>query len=157
MNIADALQLLAALGDLTSITTLVQLASSALGALSALDQLGLPVGTVLRGLLGAAVLFWLMFGLYALVMGLYRAKLAGKLTPEQWVLGMPYVAVGIALDVLLNWTIGSLLLWDLPRERVMTTHMKRLRRDAPDSWGGRVSAWICDQGLDSLDPSGDHC
>ena len=107
-------------------------------------------------LLGLAAM-WLMWGLYALVMGLYRVKLSGKLTPTQWVLGVPYYGAGAVLDVVLNWSIGSLLLLDPPGELVMTTHMKRLRREAPDSWGGRVSAWICDQGLDSLDPSGDHC
>ena len=157
MNLADALSLLAALGDLTSLSTLVQMAAAGLSALSALDQLGLPVGTALRGVLGAALLFWVMFGLYALVMSLYRAKLAGKLTRTQYVLGLPYVAAGVALDVLLNWTVGSVLLWDRPREWVMTSHMQRLRRDAPDSWGAKVAGWICDQGLDSLDPSGDHC
>jgi hypothetical protein len=100
---------------------------------------------------------WIMFGLFALVMNLYRAKLAGKLTRTQYVLGLPYYWAGVALDVALNWSIGSLILLDLPREAVMTTHMQRLRRDEPDSWGAKVATWICDQGLDSLDPSGDHC
>lgn len=111
----------------------------------------------LEWIAAGALAFWSMFGLFALVMNLYRAKLQGKLTRTQYVIGFPYFVVGGLLDVALNWSIGSLILLDLPREAVMTAHMQRLRKEEPDSWGAKVSAWICDQGLDSLDPSGDHC
>lgn len=99
---------------------------------------------------------WGFWGLYVLVMGLYRAKLQGRLTREAYVMGWPYYAIGLAVDLLANLTIFSLLMLELPREWLVTSRLKR-HIAAGSGWRHDFAAYLCDNLLDPLDPKGEHC
>jgi hypothetical protein len=107
-------------------------------------------------LLYALAAFWALFGCYAVVMGLRRLKLAGKMTPLLWIFGTPYLVVGLLLDVLCNVTLAALVFLELPRETLVTARLQRYMR-GPDSWRKSAARWFCANALDPLDPSGQHC
>jgi hypothetical protein len=102
------------------------------------------------------------FGLYVLVMGAYRAKLVGHLswgaTPLAYALVLPFVVLGVLVDVLAQYTIATLVCFDLPRrgEHLVTQRLQRYM-SGPQGWRRRVSWWLCDHVLDPFDPEGDHC
>lgn len=100
-----------------------------------------------------AYALWL---LYVLVMGLYRAKLQGRLSPVSLVLGFPAYALGYLLDVLVQLTIASVLFLELPREGLVTGRLTRhIKRG--HGWRRDLSRWICSHLLDPFDPRGTHC
>lgn len=68
------------------------------------------------------------------------------------------LAVALALDVVLNVVVGTVLFLDPPRELLMTDRLKRyLAREAPQSWRRAIAAWVCKHLLDQFDPDGNHC
>jgi hypothetical protein len=97
-------------------------------------------------------LFW---AVYVLVMGLYRAHLAGRLGWPAYVMGIPWLAVGVVMDVLANIVIASIVFFERPREWLVTTRLVRWQSDA--SWRGAIARWVCKNLLDVFDPSGTHC
>ena len=64
------------------------------------------------------------------------------------------ISLGLALDVAWNLA-SSFLLWDLPRELLFTTKLKRLK--AVGGRRGAIAAWVCAHMLDQFDPKGSHC
>jgi hypothetical protein len=128
-------------------------------AIALLQLFGIPVTTIAKVILYSVLFVWGFWGLYALVMNLYRAKLANKLTRFQTYLGMPYYVIGLAVDFIAQYTLACIIFYGLPRkgERLVTTRLIRLRREEPNSTRGKLATYICEQGLDSLDPTGDHC
>ena len=105
-------------------------------------------------ILGLAFL-WVLWAFYVLIMGLYRAHLAGRLTWIHYALSLPFLVVGFAVDVLVNLLIASVIFLELPSELLLT---KRLQRHlGSTSWRGRLAKWICAQLLDVFDPTGAHC
>lgn len=107
-----------------------------------------------------AVFLWLFWGLYVLVMGVYRAHLAKRLTRVGYVFGLPWVAVGYLVDVLGNVVLASILFLELPREWLVTDRLQRyvaLGPKAVGQWRYRIAIWLCETELDYLDPTGDHC
>lgn len=99
--------------------------------------------------------FWLA---YVLVMGLYRAHLAGRLSWFTYVLAMPALLIGYVMDVLAQYTIATVFFLDLPErgEHLVTDRMKRyIAFDR--GWRQKKANWICTHLLDIFDPSGDHC
>lgn len=110
--------------------------------------------------LGAVVLFlWAFWGLYVLVMGIYRAHLAKRLTRVHMVLGLPFVALGYAVDALANFTVASVVFLEPPREWLVTTRLQRYINapSAVGAWRTRIATWVCDHLLDVFDPRGNHC
>lgn len=107
---------------------------------------------VLLGVYG----FWALF---VLVMGLYRAWLAGKLprTRPAFYLALPWVAVGFAADVMGNYTLACIVFFDAPQEQLVTQRLKRYIASEPTSWRGRAATFICQELLNPFDPSGQHC
>lgn len=105
---------------------------------------------------GLLLLFlWLFFGLYALVMALYRAWLRGNMPPLMQVLGAPYLAIGLAFDVAANVLVASVIFLEPPREWLVTTRLSRLEDQF--GWRGDLARWVCTHLLDPLDPTGEHC
>jgi len=98
---------------------------------------------------------WAFWYFYVLVMGLYRAHLAGRLTPITTALAIPALVVGYAMDIVANITVASLLFKDIPREWLVTTRLKRYQEG--DGWRKDWADWICTNLLDPFDPNGDHC
>lgn len=99
---------------------------------------------------------WLLWALYVMVMGVYRAHLDKRLTTTTKVLAAPWVAFGFAVDIAVNIAVASLLFIELPEELLVT---KRLQRHllATTGWRCRLARWICVHMLDLFDPTGKHC
>lgn len=99
---------------------------------------------------------WAFWGMYVLVMGIYRAHLNHRLKGLVLVLSLPFVTIGYLMDVFANLTIASLVFLELPREWLVTD---RLQRHMTKSTGWRfwLAKYICDHLLDVFDPSGNHC
>lgn len=107
--------------------------------------------------LGAALLYlWAFWAIYVMVMGLYRAHLAGRLTGLNRWLAAPFVLLGLGIDALANASIAWLVFLDPPREWLVTTRLVRYK--ATDTgWRARLAGAICEGLLDVFDPTGDHC
>lgn len=107
-------------------------------------------------LLAVILFLWVFWYAYILVMGLYRAHLAGRLSPFTYTLAFPALVVGYAMDVVANLTVASVVFLELPREWLVTDRLKRhIARGT--GWRAAKAEWICTHLLDYFDPSGDHC
>ena len=109
-------------------------------------------------LIAWVLLPWALWYAYILIMGLYRAKLDGKLSPLTTALAFPALLVGYTLDLLVNWTFAAVLFAEFPRKPLETvTH--RLTRHLRHGTGWRYwrARWICEHLLDYFDPRGTHC
>lgn len=121
---------------------------------------------------------WLFWAMYVLVMGIYRAHLAKRLGPVTFCLSLPFVAVGLAMDLLAQFTLATLIFWQRPylafAHRAFTVRGRsfvlrlpsgdwlvtaRLQRYVAEGEGWRftVANWVCNNLLDVFDPSGEHC
>ena len=107
--------------------------------------------------LSVVLFLWAFWGLYVLVMGLYRAHLARRLNRFTTVLGLPFVIAGFSVDVLANITVASIVFVEWPREWLVTDRLQRHIRTPQSAWRTRLASIICDHLLDVFDPSGDHC
>jgi hypothetical protein len=98
---------------------------------------------------------WMLWVFYVAVMRLRQVRDAGKLTAAMKVFGYPLVAVGLALDLLVNVFIGSVVFLELPRELTLSS---RLWRHSTQGSGYRqkVALWFRVNLLDAVDPSGVH-
>lgn len=99
---------------------------------------------------------WLFWALYVFSMGIYRAKLAGRLKGLNLVFAFPIVLLAVLVDVFSNIFIAPLLFWDWPRETLVTARLQRYRKH-PNGWRRRIAERICEGMLDVFDPDGDHC
>ena len=99
---------------------------------------------------------WAFWGMYVLVMGIYRAHLDRRLTGLVLVLSFPFVVIGYLMDVFANVTIASLVFLEPPREWLVTNRLWRHMHKSK-GWRFRLAKYICDHLLDVFDPSGDHC
>lgn len=109
----------------------------------------------LLGVLGYLLGFWY---LYVLVMGLYRAHLAGRLTKFTTALAIPALAIGYAVDILSQYTVATIVFRDLPEsgEHLVTDRLKRYLAVGKGSRFVKAK-WICENLLDPFDPTGKHC
>ena len=57
---------------------------------------------------------WAFWGMYVLVMGIYRAHLDRRLTGLVLVLSFPFVVIGYLMDVFANMTIASVVFLEPP-------------------------------------------
>jgi hypothetical protein len=99
---------------------------------------------------------WAFWGMYVLVMGIYRAHLSHRLRGLVLVLSLPFVVIGFLMDVFANLTIASLVFLEPPREWLVTSRLQRYIAHGT-GWRAAKARWICDNLLDVFDPSGDHC
>ena len=99
---------------------------------------------------------WGFWAIYVMVMGLYRARLAGRLRGLNLVLAIPLLILGLVVDVLANVFIATPLFLDLPREALVTTRLQRYKA-TESGWRRVVAEKICEGLLDVFDPTGDHC
>lgn len=126
-----------------------------------LPDLASLAGTAALALAFAYALCAVCFGFYLAVMALRRAQGDGRLGWAPRALGVPIVLVGLAVDVVLNLVLASIVLLELPHLRgpapewLLTTRLKRLVRT--EGWRARVARWVCTHLLDAFDPSGCHC
>lgn len=99
------------------------------------------IGTIALGVLLTIILYVL----YVLVMYWKRKKeeQGDKLTPRQWMIAGPLVALGYPVDIFYNVVFPApLVLWDWPRELTLTSRFQRYL-DNPEEAGWRyhVALW----------------
>jgi len=120
---------------------------------------------------------WVFWHLYIHAMGLYRAKLSGRLVGLPLVLSVPVIVVTFLLDAILQFTVASLVFWEWPKGLKVAKHTikgitvpwiagdvfvtHRLRRyiaAGPSlGWRFKVADVICYRLTDPFDPTGAHC
>ena len=113
----------------------------------------------MRALMVAAytlAFLWAFWAMYVLVMGIYRAHLAKRLTAVTLCLSAPFIVVGYLMDVIANLTVASLVFLEPPRELLVTSRLQRYVAQE-NGWRFRIADWICNHLLDVFDPSGNHC
>lgn len=104
--------------------------------------------------LGAALyLLWLF---YLAVMALKRAKIAGRLSRPALLLALPVLAVALAIDVMVNAVLVTLVMLERPREWTVSDRLTR-HVHAGHGWRQAAARWVCVHLLDAFDPSGSHC
>jgi hypothetical protein len=106
---------------------------------------------------GLLAFMWFFWGMFVLVMGIYRAHLAGRLTKLTTVLGLPFVIVGYAVDIFANLVIAPVLFLDLPREFMVTSRFVRYNAEPGHNWRKDIATYVCENMLDVFDPTGNHC
>jgi len=109
-------------------------------------------------------------------MAMLRAKEQKLTTLTAWILAFPLIVIALILDVLLNFSVFAVLLWDFPKmelawvqrewlgytltmpkisgEWTFSQRLNRLVRN--DDWRGSVARWVAASLLDPYDPSGKH-
>lgn len=97
---------------------------------------------------------WLLWVFYLAVMNLKRAKDAGTLSKTAHAMGLPVLAVGLLLDLVINVLVISVVLFEIPREATVTARLKRHHKTST-GWRLAVVKWF-KAILDPFDPSGDH-
>jgi hypothetical protein len=100
---------------------------------------------------------YLFFGLYILVMGLYRAHLEKALTKPGYVLGAPWLLLGALVDVLANLIIFPFIFLERPKEWLVTTRLRRHMDGEQEGFRYRFARAICKKLLNAFDPRGKHC
>lgn len=101
---------------------------------------------------GLAYALWVF---YLAVMNLKRVRDMGKLGRIASALGLPVLVVGFVLDFIVNVTVFSLLLLELPQETTVTARLKRHKRFSR-GWRLAITNWFASELLDHFDPSGTH-
>lgn len=100
---------------------------------------------------------WVGWGMYVLMMALYRLHLSKKLTTTGYVMAAPFALCGIVLDVVGNFTLCLFLFMDWPREWTITGRLKRYLRRGK-GWRFDIACWICRNALDPFHAAdGTHC
>lgn len=99
---------------------------------------------------------WAFWAMYVLIMGIYRAHLAKRLTAVTLCLSAPFIVLGYLMDVIANLTVAALVFLELPRELLVTSRLSRYVAQG-HGWRFKAANWICNNLLDVFDPSGDHC
>ena len=105
--------------------------------------------------LAALWVFWL---LYVFTMGLYRAFLMGRLKGLSLVMCSPVVAFAFAVDLVMQFTVFSIVFAEVPRDWLVTHRLRRYMRELPpEHWRRRWADYLCKHLLDPFDPTGAHC
>lgn len=109
-------------------------------------------------LLHTLATLYALYLLYVFMMGAYRAYLQKRLVGVSFILLGPVLLVAFALDVFVQFTLASLVFWEIPRKgEWFVTHRLRRYRRGEDGWRSVAATWICDHLLDPFDPTGAHC
>lgn len=114
---------------------------------------------------------------YVHAMGLYRAKLQGRLNGLPLILSLPVVAFTFLLDVILQMTVASVVFWQKPKglgfekrqwrgmtlpwpvgDWFVTHRLRRYIAMGPSAgWRYRLAQAVCHYLADPFDPTGAHC
>ena len=103
-----------------------------------------------------AILLWIFWAFYVLVMGIYRAYLTKRLGTVNLILSIPFVIVGGLIDVFVNLFVAPVIFLDPPRELLVTSRLTKYRT-GNSHWRRVIAEYVCDNLLDIFDPNGNHC
>jgi hypothetical protein len=99
---------------------------------------------------------WGFWALYVFTMGVYRAKLDGRLKGLNLVFAFPIALLAVIVDFLFNMTLATVVFLELPRELLVTARLQRYMA-GPATWRRSIAVYTCDSVLDIFDPAGNHC
>lgn len=99
--------------------------------------------------------FWALWVLFLAVMNLAEAKTAGTLKGFALWAGYPVLAIGLAVDLLVQVGPASLLWMELPRELTVSGRVSRLVQSG-SGWRKSLAEWFRDTLLKPFDRSGGH-
>ena len=118
---------------------------------------------------------WLFWHGYIHAMGLYRAKLKGRLVGLPLVLSLPVIFFTFLLDVVIQFTVASLVFKQWPKDIgftkreykgvtipwptgdwFVTDRLRRYIREG-EGWRFKAASVICKYLTDPFDPTGAHC
>ena len=100
----------------------------------------------------AVYALWL---LYLAAMNLRRAQEAGRLSRLALAFALPIIALAVAVDVIVNLTLATIVFFDRPREWTVSERLARYLV-GPSPWRAKVAMWVGEHLLDPFDPSGQH-
>lgn len=112
--------------------------------------------TAIYILVASILAIWPLWIIYVAVMRMQMVRDTVGLTVGQKVMGYPALLVGLALDLLVNVVVGSLVLLELPQEYTLSARLWRLSNDEGETWRRRAALWVRKELLDSIDPRGYH-
>ena len=115
-------------------------------------DIALFVLVILAKAFGSVYMLWVH---YLAVMHLKEARDRGELVGFVRYPSYLVLAVGLAWDFFVNVTVCTLMFFELPREKTVTSRLKRHINS--EGWRSTVAAWICLNLLNRFDPSGNHC
>lgn len=94
---------------------------------------------------------------YQAVMNLQRVRDTVGLSPAAKVFGYPTLATGLVLDWVLNFTVFTVVFFDLPASKgeLVTGRLKRYAKSST-GWRLTLTRWLASELLDDFDPSGKH-
>lgn len=92
---------------------------------------------------------------YLSVENILRAKAAGLLTMPAYALGLPLLIVGMVTDFVLNITVATVILVELPREFTVTARLRR-HFAAGSGYRYRVACYMGRHFLNPFDKNGNH-
>ena len=110
--------------------------------------------TWLAGYIGLFLGTWVLFVFAFSLKKTYDDPNADKHPVVAWLARAIVYTVGVPADVVLQ-VLSSVPFLDLPREVVLTSRLKRYKREQPDSWRGITATWVCRYMLNPWDPG--HC
>jgi hypothetical protein len=112
---------------------------------------------LLQGLAWAIATFYFTWVFFAAIMNIKRVRDAGKLTRTARALGLPTLAIGLVLDLAVNWLIAPLVFLEAPRvgEWLLSKRITRLIAGGA-GWRAKLALWLRMQLLDEIDPRGVH-
>lgn len=109
---------------------------------------------VILGIFIAVKQLWMYF---VCAMRLRQVRDLKALTKSQRVLGSILLIEGLALDLIVHFTIGTLLFLELPARKEYTLSRRLWRlSNGPEGWRKRLATKLREELLDSIDPDGVH-
>lgn len=93
-----------------------------------------------------------LWPLYVFVMAIQRAHEAKTVSRTAWALAFPLIVIALALDVILNIFVFSIVLLELPKAKEWTFSQRLSRLIRCDNWRRPVACWVASSLLDPYDP-----
>ncbi len=106
--------------------------------------------------LGLLLAFYLLWILYLATMSIERARRAGTITKPALGMAVPFVLVGLTIDIAINVVPMTFFLFELPQEKTTSERLRRLNRDPGTNRYRKAVVRLFEPLLDPFDPSGDH-
>lgn len=82
-----------------------------------------------------------------------------RMNTKKWVgyVFSPIVAIMLALDLIMQMTLFTLLFLDLPQELLVTQRLIRYKSWNGNNWRTKVANYLCTNVLNPFDPTKNHC
>lgn len=114
----------------------------------------ITVGAVLGTVISTVLMFALYLSYCTLRVAYDNGKLRAAPKLVQGVCWSIFI-FALALDVLLNVTLGTLLFFERPELRRLTFTMRCKKHMNALNWRGRIARWVCDGWLNPFEAG--HC